>query len=149
MLDMKKEMMGQTYGDWIWLIGGGLIAGTVGKIVGLRGLGLAVLGSVAGYYVRGWKTEGTPRQLQDLQAKAMAHAQRLALANGAANGNGNGNGIPITGATANEFIVPDPSAAPAPGSEGALAGVMGMPSMYSHQPNRSTGFQPASYFRRK
>lgn len=147
MLDMKREMMGQTYADWAWVIGGGLVAGTVGKIVGLRGLGLAVLGSIAGYYVRSWRTNGVPLQLQDLQARALAQAQRLAIANG--NGNANG-ALPqhITGASADEFIVPDPSAAPAPGSEGALAGMMGTPSLYSQQPNLTSGFQPASFFKR-
>ena len=122
MVDMQKRALGHSYMDWAWVIGGGFIVGAIGKMIGFRGIGLAIAGSITGYYIRGWKTNGAP-QIADLRQRAMAHAQSLAQI---ANGNGvvaNGNGVqPITGATADQFIVPDPSAAPAPGSEGALAG---------------------------
>ncbi len=123
MLDMKKKVMGHSYMDWAWVIGGGVVVGSLAKMVGFKGLGLAVIGSITGYCIRGWKTNGAPK-ITDLRQMAMEKARAMAQLT---NGNGNGNGvvpqpIPITGASADNFIVPDPSAAPAPGSEGALAG---------------------------
>lgn len=117
MFDMQKRALGHSYMDWAWVIGGGFIVGAIGRMIGFKGIGLAIAGSVTGYYIRGWKTNGAP-QITDLRQRAMAQARSMAQI---ANGNGNG-AQPITGASADNFIVPDPSAAPAPGSEGALAG---------------------------
>jgi len=63
------------------------------------------------------------KKIIDLRQKAMAQTTnpRLVSENGSSSG-----GIPILRETANQFIVPDPSAGNAPGAEGALAG-------YHHQ----------------
>ena len=119
-MEEQKKLLGISYMDWAWVIGGGIVAGAVGRVVGFRGYGLSILGAITGYYLRGWKTNGLALpKITDLRQKALAQVQaahaQLTNGNGAA-------GQPITGASANQFIVPDPNAAPAPGSEGALAG---------------------------
>ncbi len=118
-MDMQKKVLGHSYSDWAWVVGGGVVAGILGKMVGIKGMGLSVMGSITGYCLRGWKNGGdVKKKIIDLRQKAMQQVQ-MAASNGA-------NGIPILEETANQFIVPDPSAAPAPGSEGALAGGYGM-----------------------
>ena len=112
MYDMQKKVLGHSYMDWAWVVGGGVLAGMLGKMIGIKGVGLSVMGSITGYSLRGWKNGvGVKAKIIDLRQQAMLAAQGA---------------IPITGASSDTFIVPDPNLAPAPGSEGALAGY-GMP----------------------
>jgi hypothetical protein len=121
-MDMQKKLLGHTYGTWAYVVGGGLVVGFLGKMIGLKGLGLSVTGAIAGYCMRGYQNGGYDAMKQkiiDLRQKAMAQTAnpRVVSENGTSS-----NGIPLLEETANQFIVPDPSAAPAAGSEGAMAG---------------------------
>jgi len=129
-MDMQKKLLGHSYGTWAYVLGGGLVVGFLGKMIGLKGLGLSVTGAVAGYCMRGYQNGGydeMKKKIIDLRQKAMAQTTnpRLVSENGSSSG-----GIPILRSrayeTSDHFIVPDPSAGNAPGAEGALAG-------YHHQ----------------